>query len=94
MTPHKPVATRVREPRPVDPTERQRQFLGEIIKLAGELGRAPTATDVAERLDIGRTGARKVLMRLEELGLVSDVPKVVSSGTWKVTPLGRRFLPE
>jgi predicted ArsR family transcriptional regulator len=55
-------------------------------------GQAPSATQLGERLGISRLSARKLLLRLAARGLVADVPKLVSSGQWAVTPDGDRAL--
>jgi Mn-dependent DtxR family transcriptional regulator len=70
-------------PRPA--TARQSDFLDAIRELAKELGRAPTATDIAERVGVSRQGAIDQLRNLEKKGLVQDMPKLVSSGQWQVT---------
>lgn len=81
------MTTRVRQP-----TTRQRDIVRAVLELGAELGHAPSASDVARKLGITRTGARWQLQRLERDGLLGDVPKVVSSGTWEVTEAGRDFV--
>ncbi len=90
MTHPKQKAKRLRSPYapPRPATARQGAFLDAIRELAGELGRAPTATDIAERLGVSRQGALKQLRMLEAKGLVQDMPKLVSSGHWQVTGEG------
>lgn len=74
------------------PTSRQVKFMQTVVDLKRELGRDPTASDVARKLGIGRTGARKQLMALQAKGLVRDVPVEVSSGHWQTTETSRRYL--
>ena len=72
------------------PTARQRAFLGAVATLTRELGRAPSATEIGDRLGISRLGARRQLQDLEAKGLLLDVPRVVSSGQWALTPAGEK----
>ncbi len=83
---------RKRPPRPA--TARQSEFLAAVVALTRELGRAPNATEVAARLGIGQTGARRQLMALEAKGLLTDLPKLVSSGQWAITVRGEAALEE
>lgn len=73
-------------------TEHQIDLLRVVEALRLELGRFPTASDVARKLGISRYGASKQLHRLEERGLLADVPVVVSSGQWGLTDAARRAL--
>ena len=75
-------------------TPRQRDFLATVHALTGELGRAPSAAEIGARLGITRLGARRQLQNLASKGLLRDVPKVVSSGQWALTPAGEAARPE
>lgn len=74
-------------------SEKQTDVITAVRDLTAETGQPPSATAVAERLGVARITAREALMRLEKMGMLRDVPKMVSSGTWKVTPTGQRYLP-
>ena len=71
-------------------TDRQTEWLEAVVLLTDKLGRAPDNRDVAEHMGVTRWGARRQLMALEAKGLVSDVPKTVSSGQWALTDAARR----
>jgi hypothetical protein len=75
-------------------TPHQRAFLRVVATLAKELGRAPSAADVAARTGLTRLGARRMLMACEAHGLISDVPRVVRSGQWALTEQGVSLLEE
>ncbi len=78
---------------PIAISPKQSEVLGAVRDLTLETGKPPSATAVAERLGVARITAREALMRLEKMGMLRDVPVTVSSGTWKVTPTGSRYLP-
>lgn len=91
--PRRKAGKRARSPLPRDPkgaTERQGAFLDAVANLTTVLGRPPNAVEIATRLGISYQGASKQLRNLESKGLVSDVPKVVSSGQWALTDKGQR----
>lgn len=69
-------------------TARQIDFLAAVAALTRELERAPNAVEVGARLGISRQGALQQLAAIEAKGLLVDVPKVVSSGQWALTPDG------
>lgn len=75
-------------PKPIaaPPTERQEAFRETIRALTAELGRGPSTVEIAARLGITHSGARQQLHALEARGLIADVPKVVRSGRWALTP--------
>lgn len=79
-------------PRPA--TARQSEFLACVRDMTRELGQAPSAERVGERMGISRLGARRQLQALEAKGLLRDIPKVVSSGQWALTEAGDRALEE
>jgi predicted ArsR family transcriptional regulator len=82
-----------RAARPQTPaTPRQRAFLEAVLALTEELGRPPSASEVADRLGITRVGARPQLRALAAKGLLSDVPVTVSSGKWALTEAARAAL--
>jgi DNA-binding IclR family transcriptional regulator len=66
-------------------TERQRAYLLAVQALTEETGQQPSARDIAERLGVTRIGVRPQLHSLQAQGLLEDVPKVVSSGKWRLT---------
>ncbi len=70
-------------PRPA--TARQSDYLDAVRALTLELGRGPTAVEVAARLGVAKQSARQQLQALEVKGLLRDMPKLVSSGRWQVT---------
>lgn len=74
------------------PTTRQLAVLAAVTELSETLGRSPNATEVAEHMEITRAGAAHMLKALEQKGLLSDEPMTVSSGKWKPTTEGRRWL--
>lgn len=71
-------------------TDRQTEWLEAVVLLTERLGRAPDNRDVAKHMGVTRWGARRQLMALEAKGLLSDVPKVVSSGQWALTDAARK----
>jgi Mn-dependent DtxR family transcriptional regulator len=75
-------------------TARQSEYLAAIVALTRELGRAPSAVAISERLGVSRTGVRPQLRALEKKGLIRDVPKEVRSGKWKLTRAARALLGE
>ena len=75
-------------------TPHQLHVLRQIAVLQRELGRAPSANDMAARLGMTRLGARRLLKALEAHGLACDVPITVSSGKWAVTEAGLAVLEE
>lgn len=74
------------------PTTRQLEVLATVTELSESLGRCPNATEVAEHMGLTRAGAAHMLKALEQKGLLADEPKTVSSGQWKATTEGRRWL--
>jgi SOS-response transcriptional repressor LexA len=70
-------------PRPITP--RQSAILDAVRALTRETGQAPSAADVGARLGISKQSALRQLRAIEVKGLVSDLPKLVSSGQWQVT---------
>jgi Mn-dependent DtxR family transcriptional regulator len=75
-------------------TSRQREVLRAVLELSAELGRAPTSPEVATRLGVSRVSALEALKRLERVGALADLPRVISSGTWEVTEAGRALAEE
>lgn len=73
-------------------TPRQRSIALLVLELTAELGRPPTTADIAKRLAVSRATALESLKRLERVGVLADLPKVISSGTWEVTRDGRAFI--
>lgn len=76
------------------PTARQRAILAAVKALLDETGEQPSATAIAERLGVTRTGIRPQLHSLSEQGLLVDVPKAVSSGKWALPPEALALLEE
>ena len=74
------------------PTRRQVAFLEGMHVLTEALGRAPNASEIARHMGITQPGAHRMLAALAAKGLARDVPKVVSSGQWSLTPDGDRAL--
>lgn len=74
--------------------ERRKEYLLLVRKLSRDLGRCPSANDIALALNISRLGARRMMIALEEAGLVSDIPKMVRSGEWQLTELGEKAIDE
>jgi Mn-dependent DtxR family transcriptional regulator len=70
-------------------TPRQRELVRTVLELTAELGRPPSARDVAKRLGVARQTALESLKLLERIGAVADLPRVVRSGTWQVTRDGQ-----
>lgn len=86
-----------RKKRPVSPyaflaprkaTVRQLDFLDAVYALTKQLGRAPSAQEVADHVGVTRWGARRQLLALEAKGYLQDIPKTVSSGQWGLTAKG------
>jgi DNA-directed RNA polymerase subunit N (RpoN/RPB10) len=75
-------------------TPHQRAFLRTVANLTAELGGPPSAGVVGEHVGLTRHGARRMLVSLEEHGLIADVPKVVRSGQWALTEQGVALLEE
>jgi DNA-binding IclR family transcriptional regulator len=75
-------------------TPRQRAFLVAIADLSRELGREPSAVEIAARVGVTPTGARPQLRALQTKGLLVDVPKQVSSGKWALSPAALAALAE
>ncbi len=63
-------------------------------RYGARIGRPPRPAEVAERTGVTRLGARRQLQALEKKGLLQDVPKLVSSGQWALTPTGADALRE
>lgn len=61
-------------------TDRQSEFLAVIGELAGELGRAPSAGEIAARMGITRLGARKQLQALARKGILKPAPITTMTG--------------
>lgn len=78
--------------RPHPPTARQIEIMRVVARLTAELGHPPNATNLAAALGITHRGARKALAALQALGLLADVPIEVSSGKWRVTREGQRWI--
>lgn len=76
------------------PTPRQLQILAAVRELTGELGRKPSATEIAARVGVTRHGILVQLRALETKGLLSDTRKLVSLGKWEVTGEGEKALGE
>ena len=74
-------------------TERQWACVRAVAELERELGRPPSAHEVGVYMGITRLGARRQLLACAGKGLAYDVPKVVSSGCWKLTEAGRQAPP-
>jgi DNA-binding IclR family transcriptional regulator len=75
-------------------TAHQKDFVALVARLAVKLGRAPSATDVAQETGTTRLGARRMLKACEAHGLLRDKPRVISSGEWELTAIGRSLLEE
>lgn len=73
-------------------TARQSEYVEAIAALTRELGRAPSAVAIADRLGVSRTGVRSQLKALEKKGLIRDVPKEVRSGKWRLTRAAKATL--
>lgn len=54
-------------------------------------GEAASAIAVAARLGMTRQHVSRQLAALERKGFLRDVPKVVRSGHWTLTPAGERL---
>lgn len=75
---------------PAEPSPRQEDVLAAVRALT-EAGEAASAIAVGERLGISRQHASRQLAALERKGFLADVPKVVRSGHWALTPAGKRL---
>ena len=80
LTPRKPPA----------PSPRQADVIDAVRALTEE-GLQASAIAIAERLGISRQLATRQLAALERKGFLADVPKVVRSGNWALTPAGKRL---
>jgi Mn-dependent DtxR family transcriptional regulator len=76
--------------RPKRPPPGQRAVLSAVRQL-GANGQQASAVAVAEKLGISRQVATRQLEALERKGLLADVPKVVRSGHWALTELGKEL---
>ena len=54
-------------------------------------GETASAIAVAARLGMTRQHVSRQLAALERKGFLADVPKVVRSGHWALTPAGKRL---
>lgn len=75
---------------PAAPSPRQTDVLAAVADLTAA-GVPASATAIGERLGIPRQVASRHLVLLERKGLLADVPKVVRSGHWALTPAGKRL---
>lgn len=75
---------------PAKPSPGQESVLAAVRELAAA-GAQVSAQAVADRLGISRQQATRQLALLERKGFVADVPKVVRSGHWALTPAGKRL---
>lgn len=73
------------------PTSTDVQTLKAIEKLTDKPGEVPGYGTLADVLGVSRTAARKRVLRLMDLGLIS--PRVVEiPPPWKITRKGREWL--
>ena len=75
---------------PAAPSPRQEDVLAAVRALS-DAGSQVSAIAIGERLGITRQQATRQLALLERKGFVRDVPKVVRSGHWALTPAGKRL---
>lgn len=75
---------------PAAPSPRQADVI-EAVRALSEAGLQVSAVAVGERLGIPRQVATRHLEALERKGLIADVPRIVRSGHWALTPAGRRL---
>lgn len=76
--------------KPPKPAPRQHDVIDAVRALTAE-GAAASASAIAARLGISRQLASRQLAALERKGFLADVPKVVRSGNWALTPAGKRL---
>lgn len=91
MTPRKPKAGPPKPRKRQPPTDRQREYLAVVARLAAETG-SVSAMALADALGVDRKVAMRGLRAVAAKGLLADVPKVVSSGKWALTAAGRALL--
>ncbi len=70
------------------PAPRQQDVIAAVRELAAA-GEQTSASAIAARLGISRQLASRQLAALERKGFLADVPKVVRSGNWALTPAGK-----
>lgn len=75
---------------PEKPSPRQEDVLEAVRELTAA-GVAASAVAIGDRLGIPRQVASRHLVALERKGYLADVPKVVRSGHWALTPAGKRL---
>jgi Mn-dependent DtxR family transcriptional regulator len=75
---------------PTAPSPRQADVLEAVRALTAE-GLPASAVAIAARLGISRQLTMRQLAALERKGILADVPKVVRSGHWALTPAGKRL---
>ncbi len=76
------------------PTERQREIMTLIADITARSAQPPSANQLAKELGITHRGVRKALASMAEHGWLADIPIEVSSGKWRVTSEGKRWLPQ
>jgi DNA-binding IclR family transcriptional regulator len=76
--------------KPPRPSPGQEGVLAAVRQLTAE-GATVSAVAVAERLGMTRQHVSRQLVALERKGFLTDVPKVVRSGHWALTPAGKRL---
>jgi hypothetical protein len=60
-----------------------------VARYHGTLGRGPSIAEVAKELGLGKSGGAVHLHELRRRGLPSG-PKIVNSGDWRPTALGKK----
>lgn len=72
------------------PSPGQKDVL-EVVRALTAEGATTSAVAIAGRLGISRQLASRQLAALERKGFLADVPKVIRSGHWALTPAGKRL---
>jgi len=87
---HMPYARAMKTKPPADPLPPQLQKTLDIVaRYHHVLGRGPSIAEVAKELGLGKSGGAVHLHELRRRGLLSG-PKIVKSGDWRPTALGKK----